>query len=255
MRKTLIASSVAALAVGVVAGGAAFAIESGVAPATPTTTPPGLDVLTGMGLEPEQIECLIANFGTFDLNDPTAMSEMLTECAVSTDELQIDEDATETTLSDDTVTSAVGTGEIDAATAAAVLALLGLDSTTVDCIVAEVDDMTPSDEPTAEAVFITCGVGPLQVLNAIVALEAAGSAAVPDDTTIETLAPTISDGSASAFVDQLLTTLETFGITVDDEQRECLVDNADELDPSDLGASLAVLESCGVEVADLLPGG
>ena len=257
MRERLIGSSVASVAMAVLVVTAATAIDSATVAATPTTTPPGLDVLTGMELDQDQIECLLASFEEFDVDDPAAMSDVLAECAVSTEELQIGEEAIETSLPGDTIASDAGAGDIDAETAAAVLGLLGLDATTVDCVVAEVGDLVPADDPTAESVFITCGVGPLQILNGIVALDVAvGGVEVPDDTSIETLAPPASTTSTGgAILDTVLDTLATFGITVDDEQRQCLLDNVADLELSDLSGSLSVLETCGIEVTDLIPGG
>ena len=59
MRNTLIASSVAAMAIVGLAGGAAFAAESSGSPATPSTTvAPEMDIFADIGLTPEQGDCL-----------------------------------------------------------------------------------------------------------------------------------------------------------------------------------------------------
>ena len=265
MRRTLIASSVAALALAGLAGGAAvYAADSGASPAVAsTTTLPGSDIFADMGLTPEQADCLVANVGGVDMEDLTALMNLMTQCGVSTDQLlQIGEDALTTTLPGETPTTTLVSPpplELDATTATAMLALLGLDQTTVDCVVAGVETQAPADDAAAESVFVTCGVGPLQILDAIVALDAAAGDAAPDETVAaatETLAPPASIASSgNAMVDLLLEQLAAQGIVLDAEQGQCLLDNISDLDPNDMTAMLGVFETCGIEIADLIPGG
>ena len=61
--------------------------------------------------------------------------------------------------------------------------------------------------------------------------------------------------SGNAMVDLLLEQLAAQGINLDAEQGQCLLDNISDLDPNDMAAMLAVFETCGIEIADLLPGG
>jgi hypothetical protein len=263
MRKTLIASSVAALALAGLAGGVAVASNSEGSPAAaPTTTVAGTDIFNDMGLTPEQGDCLVANVGGVDLNDLTALMELMTQCGISTDQLlQVGEDALApdtTTLDADTTTlDAVPPADIDPAAAAAVLALLGLDQPTVDCLVSAAETAPPTDDAAAESVFVSCGVGPLQILDAIVALDAAaGDATTPVDTATVTVAPSGSVvSSGNPMVDLLLEQLAAQGITLDAEQGQCLLDNISSLDPNDMTAMLSVFETCGINVADLIPGG
>lgn len=262
MRKTLIASSLAALAAAGLAGGAVYASSPDASPGAAPTTTVGTDIFNDMGLTPEQGDCLVANVGGVDMNDLTALMELMTQCGISTEQLlNVGEDALapDTTASEVTPTLEVTPpADIDPAAAAAVLELLELDATTVDCMVAEAEAAAPTDDATAEEVFITCGVGPLQVLNAIVALDAAAGDAVATavDTATVTVAPTGSVvSSGNPMVDLLLEQLAAQGITLDAEQGQCLLDNISSLDPNDMTAMLSVFETCGINVADLIPGG
>jgi hypothetical protein len=259
MRKALIASSVAALAIAGLAGGAVYAAGDDAAPAAaPTTTIPGSDIFADMGLTPEQSDCLVANVGGIDMNDLTALMELMTQCGISTDQLlQIGEDALETTLPGETATTTALPAEIDPATAAAALALFGLDQETIDCLVAEASvGVGAPDDATAELAFFNCEVGMAQLLAGIIALDTAASGAAPADSATVTVAaeePAVTSGNA--MVDLLLEQLAAQGINLDAEQGQCLLDNISDLDPNDMSAMLAVFETCGIEIADLLPSG
>ena len=61
------------------------------------------------------------------------------------------------------------------------LALLGLDQAAVDCLVSG-SIGAPLDDAAAEQVFLGCGVGPAQVLEAIVALDTVAEPLTPVDT-------------------------------------------------------------------------
>ncbi len=88
MRNTLIASSVAALALAGLAGGAVYAADSDASPeVASTTTVPGMDIFADMGLTLEQGACLVENVGGVDMEDLTAMMDLMTECGVSTEQL------------------------------------------------------------------------------------------------------------------------------------------------------------------------
>ena len=202
MRNTLIASSVAALALAGLAGGAVYAADSDASPeVASTTTVPEMDILADIGLTLEQGACLVENVGGVDMEDRTAMMDLLTECGVSAEQLpDIGQSAVTTESGDTTETPPtppeVPPVELDARTASAMLALLGLDQAAVACMVAEAETAAPTDDASAEAVFIACEVGPLQILEAIVALdEASGDAtAVPVDTAAAVDLPVVTVG-------------------------------------------------------------
>ena len=208
-----------------------------------------------MGLTAEQGDCLVANVGTVDVNDMTALMDLMTQCGISLEQLTEIGSQTATTepgIAEPATTDASSTPvEIDAASAAAVLALLGLDKTAVDCLVTEAETAAPADDAAAEQVFITCNVGPLQVLDAIVALAAAAGDAGSTGTTVAVAGTETT--VANAMVDLLLQQLEAQGITLDATQGQCLLDNISDFDPNDLSAMAAVFETCGINIADLIP--
>jgi hypothetical protein len=260
MRRTWIASSVAVLALAGIAGGAAYAAESSGAPeAAPTSSLPGQDILTSLGLEPEQIECLAANLGSVDMNDQTALTDVMTQCGLTTDQIsQIGQAIISTSLPEATAATtleSIPPAAFDPATVAALFELLGLDEATVDCVVSETEFAEPTDDAAAEAVLNNCGVGPLQVVEAIVALDAQSGAfvtedsVVVEDTVTGSLEPPVSVASSgNAMVDLLLEQL-------DPAQAQCVLDNMSEFDLDDLLASIDVLETCGIDITELIPGG
>jgi len=261
MRKTLIASSIAAVALVGLAGGAAFASESNGAPqAAPTTAAPGMDIFSDMGLTPEQGECLVANVGTVDMNDLTALMDLMTQCGISTDQLlQIGQDAAPTTdgLADTPTTAAEAPpGTLDSATVAAVFEIMGLDEATVDCLVEGAATAGATDDQSAELVFIGCGVGPLMMLDAIVALhEQTGAIAAETTTTVAGGPATTVAAVGNPMVDLLLEQLAAQGINLDASQGQCILDNIADFDPNDMASVIGVLETCGIDIADLLPSG
>jgi hypothetical protein len=152
--------------------------------------------------------------------------------------------------------------DLDAATAGSVLALLRLDQAALDCLVVESGTAVLTDDAAAEAVFTTCGVGPLQVLDAILALDAAAGGVVdPGTGTPEGPATTVAGSpsvtSGNAMVDQLLAELEAEGISLSPEQGQCLLENIDvaEFDPDDVTGLVGLLETCGIDIGDLITGG
>ena len=56
-------------------------------------------------------------------------------------------------------------------------------------------------------------------------------------------------------VDLLLEQLAAQGINLDATQGQCLLDNISDFDPNDMAAMAAVFETCGIDIADLLPSG
>ena len=218
-----------------------------------------MDIFTDMGLTAEQGECLVSSVGSLDMNDTAAMMDLMTQCGITMDQLlQIGQ----STDSSEPATP----GEIDPATVVAVLDLMILDEVMVDCLVAEAATAAPVDDAAAEAVFATCGVGPLQILEGIVALDAAasaGDAAAPTTTVVGTAtttagAPTTAPGttvsSGNAMVDILLEQLAAQGINLDATQGQCLLDNISNFDPNDMSSVLTVMETCGINIADVATG-
>jgi hypothetical protein len=253
MRRILIATSLTALGLVGLAGGAAFAAESDGSPATPTTLAPGMDIFADMGLTPEQGDCLVANVGAVDINDMTALMDLMTQCGISMDQLaQIGTSMTTTTAAATGDSSTTVPSDIDATTASAVLALIGLDETAVTCLVDGAVG-APLDDAAAEQVFVGCGVGPAQVLDAIVALNALALDAPVDTGGEPATTPPVTSGNA--MVDLLLEQLAAQGINLDATQGQCLLDNISDLDPNDMSAMVAVFETCGIDIADLLPSG
>jgi hypothetical protein len=262
----VIASSLIVVALGGLAGGVASASDSGAAPAAPSTTLPGMDVFTELGLTPEQGQCLVDNIGSVDMEDMTALFDVMTQCGITMDQLLQIGQATDTTLSavpeaTTTLAAAVSSVAIDPAAATAALDQLGLDSVAVECLAAASTPSAPADDASAEAIFDACGVGPLQVLEGILALHAAaggGTEVTPTTLTATTLGvatPATVTETGNAMLDILLQQLASQGIILDPEQGQCLLDNISDLDPTDFTAIAAVLETCGIELSDIAPGG
>jgi hypothetical protein len=255
MRNTVFASSLVVVAVGGLAGGVTSASDPG---AAPPDTIPGSELLEGLGFTPEQLQCLAQNTGTIDITDLTSFTDLMAECELSMDQLfQIGQQAPATAEVETSATVGEGVtpSEIDAAAAAAALELLGLDQATLDCLVSEAGGAMPDDQG-AELAFFNCEVGLGQLLAGIVALEVAASGAESDATTAESAAttPTVDSTSATvaptgnALLDSILERL-------DPEQAQCVLDNAPDLDLSDVTALAALVETCGLELSDILPGG
>jgi hypothetical protein len=258
MRRTVIATSLAVVSLAGLAGGVAYATDSGASPAAPTTTAVvGLDVFSDLGLTPEQAQCLVSSLGTVDVNDMGAMTDLMTQCGITMDQLLQIGEQTGSTLPGEITTSVAGavpTSEIDAEAAAAVLALFGLDKTAVDCLVGQAATLPPDDDAAAEVAFITCGVGPAQILAGIVALDAAAGDVVAD-TTDTSVAGAPPSTTGNAMLDLLLQQLAAQGIDLDAEQGQCLLDNISDLDPTDTASVVSVLETCGIDISDIVPGG
>ena len=184
---------------------------------------------------------------------------LMTECGISTDQLlQIGQSAVTTTVASDVVVASdapLPPGTLDAATLATVFEIMGLDEATVDCLVeGEATAPSPTDDQSAEAVFIGCGVGPLLILDAIVALHEQSGAATAESTTTVAGAPApTAVSSGNPMVDLLLEQLAAQGIVLDATQGQCLLDNIADFDPNDMASVISVLETCGIDIADLLP--
>jgi hypothetical protein len=268
MRNTVIASSLVVVALGGLAGGVASASDSGASPAAPSTTLPGMDVFTDLGLTPEQGQCLVDNIGSVDTDDMTALFDVMTQCGITMDQLLQIGEASATTLPAVSAPSApavaVSSIAIDPASAAAALDQLGLDPVALECLAAASTPSAPADDAAAELIFEACGVGPLQVLEGILALHTAvggGTTATTitpttlTATTLSVATPATVTETGNAMVDILLQQLAAQGIILDPEQGQCLLDNISDIDPNDFTAIAAVLETCGIELSDIVPGG
>jgi hypothetical protein len=77
-----------------------------------------------------------------------------------------------------------------------------------------------------------------------------------EDTVTGSLEPSASVASSgNAMVDLLLEQLAAQGINLDATQGQCILDNISDFDPNDMASVLSVLETCGIDIADLIPGG
>jgi hypothetical protein len=266
MRNTVIVSSLVVVALGGLAGGVASASESGAVPAAASTTLPGMDVFTDMGLTPEQGQCLVENIGSVDTDDMTALFDVMDQCGISMEQLLEIGQMGEATLPDvveatTTLAAPPSSVAIDPAAATAALEQLGLDASALECLAAASTPSAPADDASAESVFGACGVGPLQVLEGILALHAAaggstdGAATTLTPTTLSVVTPATVPETGNAMVDILLQQLAAEGIILDAEQGQCLLDNISDLDPNDFTAIAGVMETCGIELSDLVPGG
>jgi hypothetical protein len=251
MRNTVIACSVAVVALAGVAGGVVSASDPGVAPNAPPSSIPGLDIFGDLDLDSEQLQCLAESAGSLDITDLASLPDLLAQCGKPLDELlQFGDEPVATDEIGPTATAgeAVTPSDIDAAAAAAALGLFGLDEETVACLVAEAATATPDDQ-SAELALFNCEVGLGRLLAGIIALEAAASGTDPAATTATVERATATEPPMSdPLLDALLEGL-------DPEQAQCVRDVAPDLDLSDLAAVNDVVATCGIDLLDLLPGG
>ena len=221
-----------------------------------------MDIFADMGLTPEQGECLVANVGSVDMNDLTALMDLMTQCGISTDQLlQIGQEPRRRRPWRPTSSwrrmRRCRPARSTPPRSPTVFEIMGLDEATVDCLVeGEATAPSPTDDQSAEAVFIGCGVGPLLILDAIVALhEQTGATTAESTTTVAGGAGDDGVSSGNPMVDLLLEQLAAQGINLDATQGQCLLDNIADFDPNDMASVIAVLETCGIDIADLLPSG
>jgi hypothetical protein len=151
--------------------------------------------------------------------------------------------------------------------------MLLVDETQASCLVTGLAGATSEDDSTAVAIFQRCQLSIAFTLN-MLTIALAGSyivdptattlpsATIPIATTpaaVSVVPTTLSIAPDDPIVDefqQLL--LEQEGITLDDEQAACLlshIGSGGDIDTEDIGALLALLDSCGITLTDLLPGG
>jgi hypothetical protein len=257
MRSTLITSILAASVLSVGFAATAGAAESGEGGeiATPTTVPFNLDSL---GLTPDQMSCLMGSATNVDLQDMTAIMNLMTQCGINP--MDIATAATPTVPGvATTVLSAVPTvpGALDPAAAAAVLAMLGVDPATAKCIEnGLLAAISPGDENEALAIVQTCGLTLNGLLTGLVAVNAAAAGAtLPAVPTVPGVPTTLSGATPGPLVQQLIDTVQQqYGITLTPDQASCLLDNISTLDPEDMNAMLALMQQCGISLDDLSPG-
>jgi hypothetical protein len=257
MRTTLITSVLAAsvLTLGVAATAGASESGAGGQVATPTTVPFNLDSLN---LTPEQMDCLFANSGNTDLQDMTAIMDLMTQCGINP--LDLVSGATTPTVPGIPTTSpgAVPTvpgGTLDPTAAASVLAMLGVDPSLAQCIQAGLAAaVSPGDDNEALVILQSCGLTLNELLAGLVAVNTLASGAntvIPSVPTVPGI-PTTASATVSPIVQQLIDTVQTqYGVTLTPEQATCLLDNISGLDPEDVNAMLALMEQCGISLDQL----
>lgn len=252
MRRSLIAiaATASALSIGL-AGGLAGASGH---PDSPPPTDPSFDLDEVMSqLGPEQLGCLITNIGALDTNDLSGIMDLMSQCGIDLMDLVSGDSGAEPGVVTETAPPVPLTGALESA--AAVLAVLGVDATSAQCI----EDglfaaASPGDDNEALAILQSCGLTLNDLLIGIVAVNDAASGASsdvfgPDDTAMSTESDIASDNPFVAELQQMLE--DDYGITLTSEQSACLLDNVGSLDTADIGATLQVMEDCGITLADL----
>jgi hypothetical protein len=257
MRSTLITSVLAASVLSVGFAATAGAAESGDGGeiASPTTVPFNLDSL---GLTPEQMSCLMGSATNVDLQDMTAIMDLMTQCGINPMDLVTG--ATPTVP--DVATSVLGAvttvpGALDPVAASAVLAMLGVDPAIATCIEdGLLADISPGDDNEALAILQSCGLTLNGLLTGLVAVNSAAAGAVlPVLPTVPGVPTTLSGATPGPLVQQLIDSVQQqYGITLTVDQASCLLDNISTLDPEDMNAMLALMEQCGISLDDLAPG-
>lgn len=255
MRKIVLLPAIAASALAFGFAGATQVSGSG--PAAPPTTIPGLDQLATMGLTPEQTQCLVDNSSGIDMSDMNAIMGLMTDCGINPMDLLGATDTasdvvavTETAPTENTS----GAGELDQATVTAILGLLGVDPTSLQCIEDGLSSAVPDDDNAALTVLQGCGLALTDVLAGLVSVNDVASVGdLPTTPSVEGPDATGTGvGSSSGIVEQLQQLLrDQYGIELTDDQASCLLDNVSGIDMSDMNATLAVFESCGISLTDL----
>lgn len=259
MRSCLITSVLAAsvLSVGFAATAGAAESGDGGEVASPTTVPFNLDAL---GLTPEQMNCLLSNATNPDMQDMTAMMDLMAQCGINPMDLVSGATAPTAPGSPTTVLDAVPAvpGAVDPAAAAAVLAMLGVDPEAADCIEAELLAADPlGDDNEALAILKACGLTLDDLLAGLVTANAAAAGAsvtptLPGVPTVPGVPTTASGEAPGPLVQQLIDTVQTqYGITLTPDQATCLLDNISGLDPEDMNAMLSLMEQCGISLDQL----
>ena len=257
MRKTFLSAVVAVsvLGMGITAGSLQAANDTSTSPkATPTTTNP-LDLLTSLGLTNEQIGCLVANGATLDSEDMGQVMQLMTTCGI--DLMDLMAVAESGGITGDTAVGAPTTvavaGVPTTGSASSVLDQLGLTQTVLSCVVTGLPNTTAGDDDAALKLLQSCGVSLDSLLVAALSIASAeGTSVTPGVPTTLAGAPVTVAGTATTLgtdnglVDLLQQQLTSMGITLTDEQAQCIVDNMAGVDTSDLTAMAGLLTQCGV---------
>lgn len=280
MRRSLILGPVVAAALtvaglsGVAQAGSDAGADAAPEPAaTPTTVPGGmsLDQVLSM-LTPEQIECLVTSMGGTDPNalDLNATMALLQQCGISLDQLMPGGGVTPAVPGvpggvPSTAPGVPGTpavpGALDPATVSAILAMLGLDVNSLACITAGVSGGVVTDDVGALPILQNCGLTLVGLLNGLAAVGSMATPGVtapplppplPGSTVPGVTAPGVTyDMMTQLFID----TFASMGMTLTPEQATCLAGQATSgIDTSDQAQILALLQSCNIDISQLLGG-
>src|SRR6478735_7474809 len=241
MRKTFLSAVVAVsvLGMGITAGSLQAANDTSTSPkATPTTTNP-LDLLTSLGLTNEQIGCLVANGANLDSEDMGQVMQLMTTCGI--DLMDLMAVAESGGITGDTAVAVAGVPTTGSASS--VLDQLGLTQTVLSCVAAGLPNTTAGDDDAALKLLQSCGVSLDSLLVAALSIASAeGTSVTPGVPTTLAVAPVTVAGTATTLgtdnglVDLLQQQLTSMGITLTDEQAQCIVDNMAGVDTSDLTA-------------------
>lgn len=258
MRRKLIATSFSVAALVGVAGGVAFASDADPAAAPPTTTPIDDmgDIFGDLGITSEQGQCLLDSMSEVDLSDMSAMMTLIEQCGITMDQLLNMDPSVLDGEADPSAPTSAGEptpGAIDPAAAQAVLELLGVESADIACISDGLATAAPGDDNAALTVLQGCGLSLSELLGGLVAVDAV----IVAGGTVSTIAgaPGTEDATSTGMVDMLQDQLAAQGITLTDEQAQCILDNISQFDLDDMNSIVSVLETCGISLSDLVPSG
>jgi hypothetical protein len=257
MRKTFLSAVVAVsvLGIGITTGSLQAANGTSTSPkAAPTTTNP-LDLLSSLGLTNEQIGCLVANGANLDSEDIGQIMQLMTTCGIDLMDLMAVAESGGVTsdTSVATPTTAAVAGVPTTASASSVLDQLGLTQAVLSCVAAGLPNTTAGDDDAALKLLQSCGGSLDSLLVAALSIASAeGTSVTPGvpttlgAATVTVAGPATTVGSGNGLVDLLQQQLSAMGITLTDEQAQCIVDNMAGVDTSDLTAMASLLTQCGV---------
>ena len=261
MRNTLIASSVAAVALVGLAGGAAFAAESsGSAGDAADDRRPRDGHLRRHGTDPRagRVSGGQRRIGRHErphgADGPDDRVRHLDGPAAADRSGRRADDRGVRRRRD--VGRAAPPGTLDSATVAAVFEIMGLDEATVDCLVegAATAAPRPTTSPPS-SVFIGCGVGPLMMLDAIVALHEQTGATAAETTT--TVAGGAGDDGRGGRATRWSTCSSSSSPPRESTSTRRRASASSTTSPTSIPTTwrsvIGVLETCGIDIADLLP--
>ena len=204
----------------------------------------------------------MSNVVGVDLNDMTAIMNLMTQCGI--DPLALGTGVgTPTVPTPGVATTLVpvtgtGTATIDPADAASIMLMLGVDPTAAQCIESGLLAATsPGDDNEALTILQSCGLTLNDLLIGVLAVNdlAAGTGVTPTLPVASGVPTTAGVAVDNPLVQQLIDLVrDQYGIELTPEQATCLLDNVTGLDPNDMAATIAVMEQCGISLSDLSPG-